>query len=264
VQVESTPQLTKSQYRFCVWKRDKEKSMNQVEFWTEMSAILSEYDLLHHPFYEAWTEGALTLHDLREYACEYYQQVSFFPVYLKELSARLPDGELRKNVLDNLWDELGMHNDNRRAHNLLWVDFAMATGALPNEVFTRRPTREITLLLETFLALARTGTPAEALAAFYVYESQVPRVAKEKADALRTRYGLDEGACRYFTLHTTADVAHAMVWRQHLEKLLNEEPKAANSAIAAAERAAKALWGALDGIDALRGLNSSKPKPRLH
>jgi pyrroloquinoline-quinone synthase len=226
--------------------------MNQVEFWSEISAILDEYDLLRHPFYQAWREGALTLHDLREYACEYYHQVAFFPVYLKELSARLPDGELRKSVLDNLWDELGMHNDNRRAHNLLWVDFAIGTGALPNEVFTRRPIREITLLLETFLTLSRTGTAAEALAAFYVYESQVPRVAKEKANALRMRYGLEEGACRYFTLHITADVAHAMVWREQLQKLLNEDLNAADSAIAAAERAAKALWAALDGINAKR------------
>jgi pyrroloquinoline-quinone synthase len=238
--------------------------MNQVQFWTEMYGLLDKYDLLRHPFYEAWREGALTLHDLREYACEYYQQISFFPVYLKELSARLPDGELRKSVLENLWDELGMHNDNRRAHNLLWVDFAVGTGALPNEVFTRRPIREITLLLETFLALARTGTAAEALAAFYVYESQMPRVAKEKTNTLRMRYGLDEAACRYFTLHTTADVAHAMVWREQLQKLLADDAKAANPAIAAAERAAKALWGALDGINAKRGLKFPRSKSHLN
>jgi hypothetical protein len=39
---------------------------------------------------------------------------------------------------------------------------------------------------------------------------------------------------------------------------------AADSAIAAAERAAKALWAALDGINAKRGLRSSKPKPQLN
>jgi len=238
--------------------------MNQVEFWTKMCALLDKYDLLRHPFYEAWTEGALTLHDLQEYACEYYHQVSFFPVYLRELATRLPDGELRKSVLDNLWDELGMHNDNRRAHNLLWVDFAVGTGVLPNDVFTRKPIREITVLLETFLALARRGSPAEALAAFYVYESQVPGIAKEKANALRTKYGLNESACGYFTLHITADVAHAMVWREQLQKLLNDDPKATDAAIAAGERAAKALWGALDGIDARRGVKSPRRRVQLN
>jgi pyrroloquinoline-quinone synthase len=234
--------------------------MNQVEFWTRTYALLDKYDLLGHPFYEAWTQGALTLHDLREYACEYYQQVSFFPVYLRELAARFPDGELRKNVLDNLWDEMGMSGSERRAHNLLWIDFAIGTGALPNEVFTRRPLPEIAALLETFLTLAQKGTPAEALAGLYICESPVPRVAKAQVDALRMRYGLDEAACRYFTLQITAAVAHAMVWREQLQKVLTEDPKAANAAIAAAERAAKALWRALDGINAKRGLKFSKPK----
>jgi pyrroloquinoline-quinone synthase len=90
------------------------------------------------------------------------------------------------------------------------------------------------------------------LAAFYAYESQVPRVAAEKARGLREMYGADEKTCAYFTLHTTADVYHSRVWKQLLGEAVTESPDAAERALSAAESAAKSLWAALDGIEAAR------------
>ena len=51
---------------------------------------------------------------------------------------------------------------------------------------------EIKDLMSFFHGVASEGTPEEALAAFYAYESQVPRVAAEKARGLREMYGADE------------------------------------------------------------------------
>ncbi len=100
--------------------------------------------------------------------------------------------------------------------------------------------------------MASEGTPEQALAAFYAYESQVPRVAKEKARGLREMYGAEAHATAYFTLHTTADVYHSQMWRQQLEKRIEANPQVADKALAAGENAAKALWHALDGIEARR------------
>lgn len=232
--------------------------MNPADFWLQLSNLLERYDLLRHPFYNAWRNGALSLHDLREYASEYYHHVASFPVYLREFAARLPPGELRQNVLANLWDELGMNAGASRAHNLLWIDFAVGVGALPRDLFSRIPIREIATLIDVFLTLARSGKHFEVLAAFYVYESQVPAIAREKAHTLQARYGLDEAACGYFTLHARADIVHAQVWREQLEKLLAVNSKFARPALAAAELAAIALWRALDGIDAQRAPRSRK------
>jgi pyrroloquinoline-quinone synthase len=100
--------------------------------------------------------------------------------------------------------------------------------------------------------VASEGTPEEALAAFYAYESQVPRVAREKARGLEERYGADARVTAYFTLHTTADVFHSRVWKQQLAKRLESHPDAAEKALVAGENAARALWRALDGIEARR------------
>jgi pyrroloquinoline-quinone synthase len=114
------------------------------------------------------------------------------------------------------------------------------------------PVPEVKELTSFFHRVASEGTPEEALAAFYAYESQVPRVAKEKARGLREMYGADERVTSYFTLHSTADIYHSQVWRQQLERRLQSNPQTAEKALVAAENAAKALWHALDGIESRR------------
>src|SRR5262249_23837671 len=114
------------------------------------------------------------------------------------------------------------------------------------------PVAEVRELVECFESVAREGTPEEALAAFYAYESQVPRVAQEKERGLRELYNADAETRAYFTLHMTADVHHSQVWRKQLEKCIKANPETAEKALAASENAAHALWRALDGVEARR------------
>ncbi len=228
--------------------------MTTKEFFEQLDACIAKYDLLCHPFYKAWAAGELTRDDLREYAQDYYHHVEAFPTYLAELGIRLEDGELRKAVLANMCDEKGVGNaagEENAPHSELWLDFAEGMGARRDRR-GHTPVAEIRQLMAFFHRVASEGTPEEALAAFYTYESQVPRVAREKARGLRETYGADEKACAYFTLHTTADVHHAQVWRHQLAKRLEANPEAGEQALAAGEEAAKVLWRALDGIEERR------------
>jgi pyrroloquinoline-quinone synthase len=222
--------------------------MTTQEFLQQLDTRIAKYDLLCHPFYKAWSEGRLTRDDLREYACEYFHHVEAFPSYLDEFAARLPHGQMRRAVLANRDEEVG--EDGSRPHAELWLDFVEGMGGGRNPGASR--VSEVKNLISHFHAVAREGAPEEALAAFYAYEWQVPRVAVEKARGLREMYGVDERTCGYFTLHTTADVYHSNVWRDQLERIVENSPAAEEHALAAAERAAKALWNALDGIDTAR------------
>jgi pyrroloquinoline-quinone synthase len=234
----------------------KGAAMNTQEFFQELDARIAKYDLLCHPFYKAWSAGELTRDDLREYAQDYYHHVEAFPTYLAELGIRLDESELRRAVLANLYDEKGLEDGTGEAaveHSELWLDFAQGMGA-EREIYGHTPVRQVARLIAFFHHVAGEGTPEEALAAFYAYESQVPRVAAEKARGLKEIYGADEKTCGYFTLHTTADVYHSNVWRQQLGKRLEANPQAAEKALAAGEAAAQALWRALDGIEARRNV----------
>ncbi len=228
--------------------------MNTAQFFDQLEARISKYDLLCHPFYKAWSEGKLTRDDLREYASQYYHHVNAFPSYLAEFAIRLDEGELRRAVLANLCDEKGVEDgafESAIPHSELWLDFAEGMGAGRNMQW-HRLLPEVHDLMQHFHEVASEGTPEEALAAFYAYESQVPRVAREKERGLRQMYGADDKTCGYFSLHATADVYHSNVWRNQLEKRLAAHPEKSEAALDAAENAAKMLWCALDGIEAER------------
>jgi pyrroloquinoline-quinone synthase len=227
--------------------------METKAFLSLLEERIHQYDLVCHPFYKAWSAGELTQDDLRAYAEDYYPHVEAFPGYLAQLGVRLEEGELRRAVLANMTDEKGGEDsfgEPERSHAELWLDFVEGMGG--SRVSKRRPVGEVRKLISWFHRIASDGTPEEALAAFYAYESQVPRVAQEKDRGLRELYGADEKTRSYFTLHATADVHHANVWRTQLEKRVKANPETAERALAAAETAAKSLWRVLDGFEARR------------
>jgi pyrroloquinoline-quinone synthase len=229
------------------------KIMDTNLFLSRLEERIHQYDLLCHPFYQAWSAGELTRDDLRAYAEDYYPHVNAFPGYLAQFGVRLEEGELRRAVLANMTDEKGGEDsfgEPERSHAELWLDFVEGVGG--SRVPKRGPVEEVRQLISSFQRVASEGTPEEALAAFYAYESQVPRVAQEKDRGLRDLYGADEKTRAYFTLHTTADVYHSKVWRTQLEKRVKANPETAEKALAAAENTAKALWAVLDGFEARR------------
>ena len=228
--------------------------MTCTRFAEQLETAIARYDLLCHPFYRAWAAGELTRDDLREYARHYYHHVQAFPCYLAEFALRLDDGELRRAVLANMVDEKGIAGKSGKEavpHAELWLDFAEGMGAR-RDMHWHLPVKQINELMRYFHNVASEGTAEEALASFYAYESQVPRIAKEKERGLREIYGADDKTCGYFALHTTADVYHANVWLEQLEKRVATKPETAQAALDAAENTARLLWQALDGIDAAR------------
>ncbi|HTZ82364.1 MAG TPA: iron-containing redox enzyme family protein [Candidatus Acidoferrales bacterium] len=227
--------------------------MNTGGFFEQLEARIAKYDMLDHPFYKAWSAGRLTHDDLREYAQDYFHHVRAFPSYLAALGLRLEDGELRRAILANMCDEKGSDRQGRDAvpHSDLWLDFAEGMGSSRNLEW-HSPVPEIRELIRYFHKVSSDGTPEEALAAFYAYESQVPRIATDKERGLREIYGADDKTCGYFSLHAAINQDHSKIWRRQLEQRIALHPELSNAALDAAENTARMLWKALDGIDARR------------
>ncbi len=134
----------------------------------------------------------------------------------------------------------------------MWLDFAEGMGADRAEVRANAPVDSVRNLVDEFRRVAQNGSTAEALAAFYAYESQIPRVAKEKAAGLTERYGADNRTTSYFKLHQTADVQHSRVWRELLAQEVEAHPEQAERALAQAEQVARSLWQVLDAMEERR------------
>jgi pyrroloquinoline-quinone synthase len=206
-----------------------------------LDRLTQKYSLLKHPFYKAWTQGTLSRESLKLYAQQYYRHVEAFPLHLALLASRC-NGELRDLINDNLAEEL----DPANPHPALWRQFAAEVGVEDSMLKGAKPLPGIAALLDAFDELAGFGSQAQAVAAFYVYESQVPEICTQKIAGLRRFYGIkDPSALAYFAVHEEADIRHRAAWGDWLAK---QPASDAVDILAAGERAAKALWCALDAV----------------
>ncbi len=220
--------------------------MEMQEFLDQLEQTIFRYDLLQHPFYQAWSRGELALEDLREYARDYYHQVESFPGYLLRFAARLERGDPRAAVLANLRDEVG--GGTRRSHSDLWLDFVEGMGA-ERPLAGHKPSSQIFDLVLFFEQMAKQGSREEVLAASMPTNRKCRECrGKNGEDLLRNTAQASApvviSSSIPLPMSTTPGSGSAQ-----LEKHLRAHPERSYAALKAAEAAARALWRALDGIE---------------
>lgn len=216
--------------------------MANTELLERLDAAIAEKNLLKHPFYQDWQAGKLTRQDLQLYAAQYYRHVEAFPKHLRVLAART-EGPLRDTVMENLAEE-----ENPAApHPKLWRDFAAAVGVGEDDITCCPALPGTQTVVATFREICGDRPVAEAVAALYAYEAQVPEIASTKIDGLRKFYSIEKpDALAYFAIHEEADKAHREAWRAWLNE--HSDAGSNDEVVATANEALTALWGALDAV----------------
>jgi pyrroloquinoline-quinone synthase len=215
--------------------------MSSSELIPRLDAAIAAKHLLHHPFYQDWQAGKLSRKALQLYASQYYRHVEAFPAHLRVLAART-DGELRHIVEENLAEE---ENPNG-SHPKLWRDFAIALGVPEDDIKYCPALPGTQAVVQTFREICGDRPVAEAVAALYAYESQVPEIATTKIEGLKTFYGINHpDALAYFTVHEEADKGHRAAWRNWLE---HHAEGSTDEIMSTTDDALNALWGALDAV----------------
>jgi pyrroloquinoline-quinone synthase len=192
----------------------------------KFDSVLEKWDLLKHPFYQAWSAGTLQVEALKVYASEYGAFI---------------------NILEDGWKTLGDAETAKeeKEHAELWEQFATA---LQTEISVPQieQTRD---LIQTSQDLF--STPASTLGAMYAFEAQQPATAKSKLDGLKTHYSLPTEVEPYFEVHSANWHESAKILSA-LNKLSPEEQAQAEKACA---QMAESLWNALTGIHEKTCLN---------
>lgn len=220
-----------------------------------LNAKIAEKSLLNHPFYQAWQRGELTRTDLQNYAAQYYFFERDFPRFLSGIHASCPHLDVQKVILENLWDE--QHGE--EAHLNLWIDFvttlSRSEGSLP--LGKRYP--ETIQLLGEYSFVCMQGLFTEGIVEVYVYEKQVPEIAKVKMAGLKQFYGItDEKALKFFVVHSELDGTHSLREAEVLNRYLRPDNKYHVELVeTAADRALSAWWNFLNGIEKRRLAKSS-------
>lgn len=183
-----------------------------------LDALVAQFELNGHPFYQDWKMGRLPVERLGDYAGQYAHFVG-----------TIADG----------WETLGEagYAAEEREHELLWADFRRALGV---DAAAAKPATE------TLTTAARNlfATRAEAVGALYAFEAQQPYTSRAKLDGLNAHYTVSDLGKEYFRVHAD-DVAEVDLLRRIAGELSEEEFVRAKNACAIV---CTAMVGALDGV----------------
>lgn len=185
---------------------------------------IQNLSLLKHPFYNMWSEGKLTIDHLQGYSKEYFQLVKEVPNFVERIAKRTNNSTNNDVITHNAYEEA--------QHVELWVRFATALGLSRNDLLNHDGSEKTNAAVAKLMALANLSFE-EAVAAMYAYEMELPKISRSKIDGLKKFYGMNtEDAMKYFEIHEEADVRHAQVWREILEKIpVYKQQAALNAAI---------------------------------
>jgi pyrroloquinoline-quinone synthase len=185
----------------------------------QLSNSIEKWNLLKHPFYQAWSKGELPVAALQTYAQEYGAFI-----------ALLPAGWQALNDDETVQEE--------REHAELWDRFA---AGLNTHIGTAQISNVKDLIAEARVSFA---DPVSALGALYAFEVQQPGTAHSKLEGLRAFYHLPASVEPYFEVHSHNEHEAAKLLAR-IEGLSAIEQQ---QAAAACEAMGQALWNALSGI----------------
>ena len=190
-----------------------------MNFKQALDSKIADYNLLKHPFYQAWSAGELSVEALRSYAREYGAFIS-----------TVPEGWEALNEIETAEEET--------EHIDLWADFAAGLDTTVDEA----QIPQVKALMRTAHELFSERTTA--LGALYAFEVQQPATAQSKLTGLKMFYQLPKSVEPYFETHSHNE--------HETEKLLEHIgtlPLDSHATVVqACETMSSALWDALTGI----------------
>ena len=190
-----------------------------MDFKQTLDSKIADYNLLNHPFYQAWSAGELPVEALRSYAREYGAFISMMPEGWEALN----DAEIAAEETE---------------HIDLWADFAAGLDT----TVTEAQIPQVKALME--MADELFSEPATALGALYAFEAQQPATAQSKLTGLKAFYQLPKKVEPYFETHS-----HNEHEAEKLLAYIGTLPSDSYATVVqACEKMSAALWDALTGI----------------
>lgn len=188
--------------------------MNRV---AQLDAVVAQFDLNGHPFYQDWRTGELPKEMLSVYAAEY--------------------GRFIGTIAEG-WQTIGFpeYAQEERFHESLWNDFAAEVGSVDRNLSAT----------DTLVTAAKNlfSSKPEAAGALYAFEAQQPNTSRTKLKGLEAHYDVSSKGQEYFRIHAD-DFAEAQALRKVVGAMSESEFSRAKTACMVV---CAAMWSALDGV----------------
>ncbi len=192
-----------------------------------IDVAVEKFNLLNHPFYQAWSAGTLPASALEVYAWEY-----------RKFIGKVAEG----------WEACGDSEIAReeRHHYDLWIQFAKSLSSTDANTDVKEVNDLVSACESSFESYPT------ALGALYAFEVQQPLTSKSKLDGLKKHYsnlGADEV---YFDVHVD-DFDEPALLKEKMEALSESDQ---SKAVEACNVVCEKLWDALTGIMHASGVHA--------
>lgn len=193
----------------------------------KIDAEIEKKSLLKHKFYVMWSEGKLSLDELKGYSKEYFQLVKKVPDYVDNLVNNYKNslGDTCKN--ERLYSDIKTVASEEKEHILPWIDFSKGLGISTDELTEYGGDDRVIENVNNMNTLSSLSFEHGA-ATMYAFEKELPKISRSKIDGLNNFYGIsDDRTIDYFKIHEIADIKHAKIW----ENVLYNTPMEKESAL---------------------------------
>lgn len=181
----------------------------------KIDAEIEKRSLLKHKFYVMWTEGKLSMDDLKGYSREYFQLVKRVPDYVGNLINNYKKDEQPKD--QRLLSDITSVYSEEQDHISPWIDFSNGLGISSAELLQYEGNDKVIEHINNMKNLSSLSFEQGA-ATMYAFEKELPKISKSKIDGLKNFYGItDDKTINYFKIHEVADIRHAKIWENVLQ-----------------------------------------------
>ena len=223
-----------------------------------MNSLLTNIDneverrsLLKHKFYQMWSNGELSLEQLRSYSKEYFQLVKVVPKLVESVGAKQTTGNENESegvattTITTITEEIKQNMEEESSHIAPWIEFATSLGVPREELLGYQGLDKTRNAVSSLLDITDKSFD-EGVCAMYAYELELPKISRSKIDGLEKFYNISSPqAINYFEIHEEADVRHANVWRKLIKDI---ESKNHEVSLKAASRSLDAQNMLLDAV----------------
>ena len=165
--------------------------------------------------------GKITKQELNSYVCQQFQYSRHFTRYLAALLANVVDEKHRRELVENLFEEMGLGDFGAKPHSIIYREMMKSMGVTADDEAINDATKN---LVNTMLELCNNRSMMVGLGALCLAaEAIVPHMYSTIVAGFKN-VGEPVKNLEFYNIHIEGDDEHAVTMRKIIEVELAKDP----------------------------------------
>jgi pyrroloquinoline-quinone synthase len=187
-----------------------------------INKILNEIDYKNNPYFVALNDGSFS----KEYFCEtqiqFYSAVTFFSRPMAALAAKIPNAEMRINIIHNVWEEHG-EGELEKSHGYTFKEFLKRLSNInEQDILIREVWPEVVIFNTTLMGACSADDFLVGTAVMGMIELMFSDISYILSQGIIKRGWMNQNNMIHYSLHQELDIKHSQDFFSILENYWDE------------------------------------------